>query len=265
MSEPTRPADSNTGQVADWTMQNGTVSKVAVIGAASTNWTIAGVGDFSGDGTADILWRDGSTGRLADWTMQNGTISNVAIIGSAATNWQIRRYRRLQRRRPRRRALARYDIGPGAVWTGGHIRSVSVLGSVACNWQIVAAGDVTGDGTSDVIWRDGNTGSVAEWKMVNGAVNSVSVIGSAPNSWQITGTGDVDGDGTGDIVWHDSASGSAAEWMMASGAVSQVVVPGSASTNWQIVKERVTTGGAIPKIRCYGRLRGQAPGSSRRP
>jgi hypothetical protein len=101
--------------------------------------------------------------------------------------------------------------------------------------------------------------------MVNGAVNSVSVIGSAPNSWQITGTGDVDGDGTGDIVWHDSASGSAAEWMMASGAVSQVVVPGSASTNWQIVKEQVTTGGAIPKIRCYGRLRGQAPGISRRP
>jgi hypothetical protein len=28
------------------------------IGSIPTNWHVAGVGDYKGDGTADIIWRD---------------------------------------------------------------------------------------------------------------------------------------------------------------------------------------------------------------
>jgi hypothetical protein len=35
------------------------------------NWTIAGIGDFNGDGRDDILWRD-DTGLVVDWLGQAG-------------------------------------------------------------------------------------------------------------------------------------------------------------------------------------------------
>jgi len=33
------------------------------LGYVSPEWSIAGVGDFDGDGKADILWRDSATDR----------------------------------------------------------------------------------------------------------------------------------------------------------------------------------------------------------
>src|SRR5262249_51625872 len=85
--------DTTTGQVAEWKMSNGAIAAngVSVIGSAANNWQIAGSGDFNGDGTSDIVWRDGNTGQAAVWTMQNGAIAanGVAVIGSAANNWQI--------------------------------------------------------------------------------------------------------------------------------------------------------------------------------
>ncbi len=38
----------------------------------TTNWTIAGTGDFDGDGKSDILWRNSRPGEVAIWLM-NGT------------------------------------------------------------------------------------------------------------------------------------------------------------------------------------------------
>jgi hypothetical protein len=74
------------------------------------------------------------------------------------------------------------------------------VGNVPTNWQIVGTGDFNGDGRSDILWRDSNSGGVAMWLMNGVTITSSSSVGNVPTNWQIAQTGDFNGDGKSDIL-----------------------------------------------------------------
>ena len=54
------------GQNIGWVMNGLTVSSSAFLPAiADPNWEVKGVGDFDGDGQADVIWRNKATGRTS--------------------------------------------------------------------------------------------------------------------------------------------------------------------------------------------------------
>ena len=54
------------------------------------NWEIVGVGDFDGDGRADVILRNTFTGQNIGWLMNGLTVRNSAFLPTIAdTNWQI--------------------------------------------------------------------------------------------------------------------------------------------------------------------------------
>jgi hypothetical protein len=55
-----------------------------------TIWSIAGTGDFNGDGLSDIAWRD-TSGNVAMWFMNGTSVSNLntAGVGNVPSIWTI--------------------------------------------------------------------------------------------------------------------------------------------------------------------------------
>ena len=70
---------NTSGEVATWLMNGNTITSGADVTSGGVavrpdaTWSVAGTGDFNGDGTADILWRN-TSGELTTWLMNGNTI-----------------------------------------------------------------------------------------------------------------------------------------------------------------------------------------------
>ena len=69
-------------------MNGATAVGGANLGPIDLNWSIAATGDYDGDGSADILWRN-SNGATAIWQMQGSTVIGGGLNGSVPTDWHI--------------------------------------------------------------------------------------------------------------------------------------------------------------------------------
>jgi len=106
--------------------------------------------------------------------------------------------------------------------------------AVGNDWQIQGQGRFDGDGISDILWRNVNTGKLAIWFMSGGAIRYQAFLEAADRSWQIAGTGDFDKDGISDILWRNT-DGSTAIWFMnGGGTVRTPAWPGRVDNSWVI-------------------------------
>jgi hypothetical protein len=52
----------------------------------SSAWQLAGVGDHTGNGTSDIIWR--GYREVNTWIITNDQVTGNGAIGTASTAWQ---------------------------------------------------------------------------------------------------------------------------------------------------------------------------------
>src|SRR5213595_2530469 len=105
----------------------------------------------------------------------------------------------------------------------GSVREVSTdtTSSTTTTWELRSyairrpVADFSGDGHSDVLWRNTLTGENYIYLMngltvaSQGSINAVS-----DQAWQVKGIGDFDGDGKADILWRNSSTGENYIWLM---------------------------------------------------
>ena len=112
------------------------------------------------------------------------------------------------------------QVGDTCQWTqsGTDTRSGPVPPPVPVNrWIITGIGDLDGNSTADLLWRDTTTGAAAAWFMNGLEVSRSVVLATIPPDWVIGGVGDLDDNGTEDVVWRHPSSGTVAAWYMTSG------------------------------------------------
>ncbi|MHA7269100.1 FG-GAP repeat domain-containing protein [Arthrobacter sp. HLT1-20] len=170
------------------------------------------VGDFSGDGHGDVLARAPATGQLwlyrgngvGGWlppqVIGNGWNGFDSIVGPGDMNGD-----------QRVDVLAR-ETGTGRLWlypgngSGGWLSRVLVGVGWGIFNTLVAPGDFTADGTSDILARETSTGLLWLYpRTASGGWNPRILIGNGGNSLPaIMSPGDFNGDRTADVLGVDS-------------------------------------------------------------
>ena len=70
-------------------MVNGVNTGWHDIGATSTAYSVVGIGDYNGDGTSDILFRNAATGDTGFYQMVNGANAGWHDIGASSTAYHV--------------------------------------------------------------------------------------------------------------------------------------------------------------------------------
>jgi hypothetical protein len=164
------------------------------LGVVPSSWSIQGASDFSGDGKADVLWRN-ANGDVDVWLSTGGAgFSGVTStdLGIVASSWSIQGVGDFNGD-GKADVLWRNSNGDVDIWLSksgsGFTGFTSTdLGVVASNWTIQDVGDINGDGKADVVWRGAN-GDVLAWQSDTGlgftgfTAHDYGVVGT---SWSIT-------------------------------------------------------------------------------
>jgi hypothetical protein len=159
------------GAVFLWTMNGTTITSARYLDPISEDWQVVDLGDFNGDGKADVLWRNmnASTpdaGQLYIWIMD----------------------------------------GPNVVGGTGYTNSQADLG-----WRVDGVGDLNGDGKSDIVWRKTaagvDKGAMFLWTMEGTSIIGARYLDPIGEDWQVQGLGDFNGDGKVDVLWRNQGPG----------------------------------------------------------
>jgi alpha-tubulin suppressor-like RCC1 family protein len=174
-------------------------------------------GDTSGDGKADLFWREAAPGTGLSWWAMNGNAVSASNYFQVDSSWQIADVGDFDNDGKSDLIWRRASDGATYLWTldGMGIKGFFDLGVLsAATWTLVGAGDLNDDGTSDLVWRS-NSGLIYFWLMEGGAIVAQ---GGPPNAlgaeWIVVDLVDMDGDGKADIVFRNANTGLVYVWFM---------------------------------------------------
>jgi serralysin len=163
---------------------------------------------FTGGGGNDTI--DGGAGR--DVTIFNCASSAATVVHNANGTWTI--------------------TAPGQTETLTNVE-VAQFTDHAVTLGAPTYMDLTGNGTSGVIWRNSTTGAVETWLMTNGTMSGGGGLGSASGAWTAVAVGDFNGDGTADVLWRNNNSGVVESWLLANGKIGGGTGVSMAASVWQ--------------------------------
>ena len=183
----------------------------------TAEWDLAQVGDFNGNGVADILWRNSDTGYHGLWL--DGTNQWVALPYSYLS--------------PDQTIFGAGDVnGDGCdeilIDSAGTLGAWDVSGVIAgtseapawsefgvcltSDWSVVGSADFDGNGIADIAVWNQDSGLVGAYMNCDATQWAGIFPSASPTEWAIPGFGDYDGDGCDDVLVRNLETGALGCW-----------------------------------------------------
>ena len=80
-------------------------------------------------------------------------------------------------------------------------------GVAPSDWLLAGTGDLDGDGTADLIWRNTVDGRNSVYFMKDGVVDSIEILADVSVDWNLAKIEDFNGDGKVDFLWRSEVQG----------------------------------------------------------
>lgn len=228
------------GANAYWLLDGATVIDGGfLMSVPDMSWELGGVGDFNVDRQTDLVWfrRGGNDPDLTTVWFMNGVnyVSQMGIYVWA----QMQKINGLgdfygegfDKDLLSRDPVSGDNIMMVRAGSGGDIIPVRDL-----SWDMIGSGDVDGDGKTDIVWWNHESGDVAVWLMDGMTRVANLYIGRvADTGWRVSAIGDFDGDGRADLAWHN-IDGDVALWFLDGATVIGGAYLGRVvDANWKLV------------------------------
>jgi hypothetical protein len=157
------------------------------IGGSDTHFAVVGLGDFSGTGADDILFRNNSTGDTWLEAISNGAFAGWSEIGGSDTHYSVVGVGDFFGNGANE--ILFRNNSTGDTWfeavSNGASAGWHQIGGSNTAYSVVGIGDYFGTNTSDILFRNASTGdtwleaissgSFAGWNHIGGSNTSYSV------------------------------------------------------------------------------------------
>jgi hypothetical protein len=212
---------------------NGT-SKCKPIKMNGKRWMIVGNGDYDGDGISDLLFRTHRKGVQKTTSVRVFFMNGDRIRDIVKLTTEVCKQRRdgsSKCRFKKTRVKKYWQIVGSADYNGDGLSDVLLHNALENKFDIwsmrkdgspdgatyeseilpddfgsapkvIASGDFDGDGMSDILWRDLESGDVDIWGLTKNSTLGPLEGGSDP--WGAIGAGDFDGDGSDDVLLREA-------------------------------------------------------------
>jgi hypothetical protein len=202
---------------------------------------IAGTGDYDGDGSSDILWRNNNTGFNWIYFMNGSVIDNALGINVVSTpGWNIVGSGDFDGDRDDDILWRNANTGQNWMYltNGATITTSAGVNTVASqDWVVAGIADFNGDTFDDILWRNTSTGQNWMYLMQgNTILFSLGVNTISDTNWTVAGVGDYNGDSYADIYWRNTATGQ--NWiyfMTGNSIIASAGVNTVSDTNWTVI------------------------------
>jgi hypothetical protein len=182
-------------QVYYWILDNaGAISSQGYVwaGTPGATWDMQGAGDFNGDGTDDLLWRNTGTSQMLIWTLSNGVLTSASSLysGSGLSVWNLNWIADLNNDGTDDLLWQTTDSSSVVGWliAGNAISSSGTIynGDLSA-WAMEGCVDLDGDGYQNIIWRNNSTDQIFQWDVQGTTLNGSGSIysGAGLSTWDM--------------------------------------------------------------------------------
>ena len=217
---------------------NQTIPVVATFRANVVPFPNGGANDINADGRSDLFLRYGTSGGFAGyWIMNGASIVSASSALAAPANHEVAAKGDFNGDSRLDVLWYRASDRNLVLWQGnatGGFDTVGV-GGLSPGWLVSGAGDINGDGRSDLFLRYGTSGGFAGYWIMNGAsIVSASSALAAPANHDVAARGDFNGDGRLDVLWYRASDRNLVLWQGNTTGGFDTIGVGGLSPGWLV-------------------------------